>query len=75
MRRLWIFLGLVVGVVAAATSGSGAASAQEASGLLVKLSSFSGTATYGEDLGPESMTPIYFTEQITWSWSAPRSAA
>jgi hypothetical protein len=59
-------LGLVVGVVAAVTLGSGDASAQAASGLLVNLSSFSGTATYGEDLGAQSMTPISFTEQITW---------
>jgi hypothetical protein len=66
MRRLRLFLGSVVGVVAAVTLGSGAASAREASGLLVKLSSFSGTATYGVDLGPESMTPIFFTEQVTW---------
>jgi len=34
--------------------------------MIVKLSAYSGTATYGEDLGAQSMTPISFTEQITW---------
>ena len=36
-------------------------------GLGVTLSTFSGSATYGEDLSPESDTPIFFTERITWS--------
>jgi hypothetical protein len=59
-------LALLVDVVVAVTLGWSAASAQAASGLLVELSAFSGTATYGVDLGAQSTTPILFSEQITW---------
>jgi hypothetical protein len=59
-------LGLIVAVVAAAALGPGAAAQAAAPGLLLNLSTYSGTATYGEDLGPQSTTPISFTEQITW---------
>jgi hypothetical protein len=59
-------LALLVAVVVAVALGWSAASAQAAPGLLVKLSAFSGTATYGVDLGAQTMTPILFTEQITW---------
>jgi hypothetical protein len=60
-------LRLIAGAVAALLVLSSGQSASAASGLLVKVSAYSGTATFSEDLNPKSDTPIFFSDEITWS--------
>jgi hypothetical protein len=54
-------------VVAAALMLVGAATASASSGVRLRVSVFSGSATLSEDIGADSDTPIFFTEQVRWS--------
>jgi hypothetical protein len=45
--------------------------AMAASAVHIRVSVFSGAATLTEDIGAKTDTPIFFTEQVSWSLVAP----